>query len=90
MTSASQILFSGRGPKPKRVFYCWEIGQDFGHIGRFVPIAVKLRQGGIAISNAVTDLSRTSFLSLGPDERVYQAPTCTVQRYVFTGVACSV
>jgi hypothetical protein len=43
--------------KPGRIFYAWELGQDLGHLLRFLTPALKLRERGHEVVFAVRDLS---------------------------------
>lgn len=43
--------------KPGRIFYAWELGQDLGHLLRFLTPALKLRERGHEVLFAVRDLS---------------------------------
>jgi len=40
-----------------RILCVWELGQDFGHMGRFQPLALKLRARGHDVVFALKDLS---------------------------------
>jgi UDP:flavonoid glycosyltransferase YjiC (YdhE family) len=55
---------AARAPRPGparlrngRVFYAWELGQDLGHLLRFLAPALKLRERGHEVLFAVRDLS---------------------------------
>lgn len=49
---------AGKGSvKPGRIFYAWELGQDLGHLLRFLTPALKLRERGHEVLFAVRDLS---------------------------------
>jgi UDP:flavonoid glycosyltransferase YjiC (YdhE family) len=41
-----------------KVFYAWEIGEDLGHIARFLPLALELRRRGHDIITALRELPR--------------------------------
>lgn len=45
------------GIKAGRIFYAWELGQDLGHLLRFLTPALKLRERGHEVLFAVRDLS---------------------------------
>jgi len=46
-----------------RILFAWELGTGYGHIGAFLPAALKLREHGHEVAFALRDLSRfESFL----------------------------
>jgi len=57
----------------------WELGGDLGHVGRFLPIALGLRERGHRPVLLLRDISRADAL-LGPQDLEYlQAPVWQVQ-----------
>ena len=39
-----------------RIVYAWELGEDYGHVGSFMPLALKLRELGHEVIFVVRDL----------------------------------
>lgn len=56
------------------IVFTWELGSSLGHISRFLPIALKLREKGYAVSFILKDLSKAYELFGKHDFPVYQAP----------------
>lgn len=62
------------GPAPGGVLYAWELGQDLGHLLRFLTPALKLRERGHEVSFAVRDLSNAEQTLGMRGLRIMQAP----------------
>src|SRR5215213_944270 len=41
-----------------RILYCWELGEDLGHISNFLPVALALRARGHTVIAALRELGR--------------------------------
>jgi UDP:flavonoid glycosyltransferase YjiC (YdhE family) len=57
-----------------QVVYAWELGMDLGHIMRFLPLALKLRDRGQSVAFAIRDLQHAESAIGQQGFPVYQAP----------------
>jgi UDP:flavonoid glycosyltransferase YjiC (YdhE family) len=46
------------GAAMARILYCWELGEDLGHISNFLPVALALRARGHTVIAALHELGR--------------------------------
>lgn len=56
------------------VLFCWELGAELGHLGRFAPIARELLARGHRVTLAVRDTANVARSFAGLPVRVLQAP----------------
>ena len=61
-------------PPARRILYTWELGGDYGHIGTFLPLALKLREQGHEVLFAIKDLSNAETVLGRHGFRWRQAP----------------
>lgn len=61
-------------PHASRILYTWELGGDYGHIGNFLPVALKLRERGHEVLFAIKDLSNAETVLGRHGFRWFQAP----------------
>jgi len=60
-----------------QIVYAWELGMDLGHIMRFLPLALKLRDRGHSVAFAIRDLQHAESAIGQQGFPVYQAPMWT-------------
>jgi len=65
---------TGRKSRDKRIVYAWELGMDLGHIMRFLPLALKLRERGHEVVFAIRDLQHAESVIGRQGFDVLQAP----------------
>ncbi|MBW3805552.1 glycosyltransferase family 1 protein [Aeromonas jandaei] len=64
------------GSKMSKVLFAWELGANFGHLSRDIPVAQKLRETGVQVRFAVRD-TRVAGEMLPPHQFEFlQAPIC--------------
>ena len=64
-------------PRHARVLYLWEWGAGFGHLRRFLPLALRLLHLGYEVALVVKDPSRAEEVFRGLDVSIWQTPDCT-------------
>jgi len=57
-----------------RFLFVWELGSDYGHLARLLPVAVALRERGHGVDFVVRDLMGAEKLIAPLGMRVFQAP----------------
>ena len=57
-----------------RILYAWEIGSGYGHVGSFLPVALKLRERGHDVLFAVRDVTGAHAVLAPHGFAVFQAP----------------
>ena len=57
-----------------RYLFAWELGGDYGHLARLLPVALELRSRGHEVVFAVRDLMGAEKLLTPHGIRTYQAP----------------
>jgi UDP-N-acetylglucosamine transferase subunit ALG13 len=58
----------------KKILCCWELGDDYGHIGQFYPIIQHLLEQGYTVFFAVKDLSKIESFKWHKNITFLQAP----------------
>jgi len=57
-----------------RFLFVWELGSDYGHLARLLPVAAALRERGHGVDFVVRDLMGAEKLIAPLGMRVFQAP----------------
>jgi hypothetical protein len=57
-----------------RILYAWEIGSGYGHVGSFLPVALKLRERGHDVVFAVRDIPGAHAILAPHGFAAFQAP----------------
>lgn len=58
----------------RKILFCWELGEDFGHLGKILALAQEFAQEPIQFYIASKDLSTTSKISWPANVKFIQAP----------------
>lgn len=57
-----------------RVMFCWELGDDYGHLGKFHPVVVELSHRGHEVYIVAKDLSKVEYFYWPDSVKIIQAP----------------